>query len=48
MSIHQCGCDAPFRRLERPWWLRMIPWSRLYKCSECTASWVLLRFDSSR
>lgn len=38
----RCSCGGHVYRMPRPWWVRLIPYSRLYACSKCLHSKVVL------
>lgn len=48
MRLASCDCDAPrLERINRRWWMRILPLFRLYECQSCGAHVYRVRRRSS-
>jgi predicted SprT family Zn-dependent metalloprotease len=44
LKFRQCACRRTnYLRVQRAWWMRIIPSRRLYRCQSCGALlWIVL------
>ncbi len=43
----KCACKVKIYRLVGPLWLRLLPFSRLYKCAGCGTKEIAFRWRNS-